>query len=65
MPDELDLAAERTEMDLENSRRMRRPMGPQPTGRCHFCDEIVGDHARWCDTDCRDGWDREQNRGLR
>lgn len=65
MPDEFDLASEREELDRENSLRVRKPAGPQPNGRCHFCDEIVDDHSRWCDTDCRDGWQREQNRGLR
>lgn len=65
MPDEFDLASEREEIDRENSLRARKPTGPQPNGRCHFCDEIVDDHARWCDATCRDGWEREQNRRLR
>lgn len=65
MPDEFDLASEREEMDRANSLRARKPTGPQPNGRCHFCDELVPDEHRFCGVECRDGWQREQNRGLR
>lgn len=65
MPDELDLASERAEIDRENSLRLRKPAGPQPNGRCHFCDEIVSDTARFCGPECRDDWEAEQKRGRR
>ena len=38
----------------------RKPEGPTATGRCLYCDEIVADDQRWCDTGCRDGWVREE-----
>lgn len=37
----------------------KKPVGPQPNGRCHFCDELVGDEARFCDVECARGWERE------
>lgn len=36
----------------------RKPEGPTATGRCLFCDEILGDNQRWCDGGCRDAWER-------
>lgn len=37
----------------------KKPVGPLPNGRCHFCDEIVGDEARFCDVECARGYERE------
>lgn len=56
MSDEVDRAQIETDRNLERAVRSRRPEGPVPNGRCHFCDEIVHDGARWCDADCRDAW---------
>lgn len=38
----------------------RRPVGPVATGRCLNCDEIVSDHDRWCDANCRQDWEKQQ-----
>jgi len=38
------------------------PEGPQANGRCHWCDEIVADHLRFCDADCRDDYERQLTR---
>lgn len=58
--DEADITAAREEFNhglyLAAS---RKPEGPQPTGRCLCCDEIVGDTMRWCNALCRDAWSRE------
>lgn len=62
MTDEIDRAQHEVERLLGAAQRVRKPAGPQPTGRCHFCDEIVDDQARFCGPDCRDGWEREQKR---
>lgn len=62
MSDDIDRAQREVERLLTEAQRVRKPAGPQPTGRCHFCDEIVVDQARWCDATCRDGWQREQKR---
>lgn len=38
----------------------KRPAGPAPTGRCHYCDETVADGMRFCDAECRDEYDKHQ-----
>lgn len=54
MSDDIDRAQNEEERSLAEALRARRPSGPVATGRCHFCDEIVGDNQRWCDAECRD-----------
>jgi len=61
--DNLDIAAEREEIARQDAARRRKPEGPQPTGRCHYCDEILDDNMRWCSADHRDLWEREHGRG--
>jgi hypothetical protein len=60
--DDADITGERAEQyHADALARSRKPAGPEATGRCHWCDEIVGDTHRWCpDTDCRDQWEKEQ-----
>lgn len=31
----------------------------EPTGRCHWCDEITNDTALFCTSECRDDYDRQ------
>jgi len=62
MPDEIDLASDRAELAREAALTQRRPAGPAPTGRCHYCDEMVRDERRWCDAECRDQWDKENRK---
>jgi len=31
-----------------------------PDGRCRFCDEVVPHPGVFCDTDCRDDYEKEQ-----
>lgn len=57
MADEVDRAAQEEEMLLAEAIKARRPAGPVPTGRCLWCDEIVGDTMRWCSVECRDQWE--------
>ena len=65
MADIVDVTNDREEVNLAHAvKASRKPTGPLPNGRCHFCDEIVNDEQRFCDTDCRDGWEREQRRGA-
>ena len=60
--DEADMSQDRAEKEAPYMlAASRRPAGPTPTGRCLYCDEIVADDQRWCDTGCRDGWMREEN----
>lgn len=65
MTDEIDRAADEAERYLSEALRQRKPEAPGPTGRCLFCDEIVGDTQRFCDAECRDLWGRDQKRGRR
>lgn len=30
------------------------------TGNCHYCGDITGGGARFCDADCRDDYQRER-----
>jgi hypothetical protein len=59
MSDNLDLASEFTELYNQDAiKSYRKPVGPQANGRCHWCDEIVSDEARFCDVSCRALYDR-------
>jgi hypothetical protein len=61
MADVADIAGENDEYNLIEARvTSRKPTGPAPTGRCHYCDEIVADDHPFCDPECRDEFDREQ-----
>jgi len=62
MADDIDLAQEREAIERDNCiANNKKPNGPTPTGYCHYCDEVLK-HAdqRFCNADCRDGWDKEQ-----
>ena len=60
MADEADVTAERMEkQEAALIAAARQPSGPVATGRCLYCDEIVGDAQRWCDTECHQGYERE------
>ena len=59
--DDADLSQDRAEREAPHLlAASRKPAGPTATGRCLYCDEIVADDQRWCDTGCRDGWVREE-----
>lgn len=58
--DDVDLAQAHMEKEAAGLfRRSHKPVGPAPNGRCHYCDDLVADDQRWCDTACRDEWTRE------
>lgn len=62
-PDEFDRASHLEELErkfrLEEVRRSVTRL--TPTGRCRFCDDIVSDDQVFCDTDCRDMYQRVQD----
>ncbi len=60
--DEADRANQEVERGLSEALRQRRPEGPVATGRCLCCDEPVEEPRRWCDSICRDDWQRIQRR---
>lgn len=55
-----DQAAAREELDRDIALKRRAPSGPEPCGRCYFCNSPVEPDARWCDADCRDDWQIEE-----
>jgi hypothetical protein len=62
--DDADLADRHNEINLAQAmRESLQPLGPLPNGRCHYCDEVVGDEDRWCNAVCRDDWAKELSRG--
>lgn len=63
MADDADISFEREELARQSSLvTSKKPEGPHPTGRCLWCDEIVGDGVRWCTGEHRDLWEAEQLR---
>lgn len=40
--------------------RRAQEHGVKATGACLYCGERLPDHMRFCDADCRDGFDHEQ-----
>ena len=63
MSDDIDRAQNEVERSLGQALRTRKPAGPVANGRCHYCGELLGDTQRWCDTGCRDNWERDRVRG--
>lgn len=59
--DEADMA-QRTEAQLEKVSRyksQRHTANAEPTGFCLFCGDPVAENRRWCNADCRDDWQTE------
>lgn len=63
-PDEIDRASHLEEMERQHALDGVRRAASQalnPTGACHFCEDVVGDTDNFCDTECRDLYQREQD----
>ena len=69
MSDEIDKASEREELEREMGIRAatRAAQGRflPALGDCYYCGEDLHPGARFCDSDCRDSWQREQNARAR
>lgn len=53
--------AERTEeLFRQQALSVRKESGPPACGACHYCSETVAPALRFCDAECRDGWEGEQ-----
>ncbi|MDR2092328.1 MAG: DUF2116 family Zn-ribbon domain-containing protein [Azoarcus sp.] len=61
MADIIDLANATAEKIAADALHQRKPEGPMPTGVCLYCGEPLPDGRRWCDANCRDDWQKEQN----
>lgn len=59
MSDPIDQANDHIERETAVLLKARKPSGPAATGYCLFCDEPVGTGQRWCDAECRDGWEAD------
>ena len=61
--DDIDRAQEREQFDRDMSIRCQQEhmRWLDPDGACHFCAATVADGARFCDKDCLDDWQREQD----
>lgn len=50
-----------TDIAIQNSMKAV-PMVPKTTGYCANCDEKLDPGHKFCDSDCRDDWDKRQQR---
>lgn len=63
--------ADQTQVKMEVQDAMRlaeiRARGPeaQGCGACLWCDAPLQSPRRWCNADCRDAWQRTENRHAR
>jgi len=57
-----DLIEHAVEDGIEEARR--GAPGPTAIGYCLFCATPLPDAQRWCDADCRDAWQHEQDLRL-
>lgn len=66
MADWTDEASATTEffekVALENLKHQRKLA---PVGRCHYCTEGLHKDQLFCDNDCRDDWQRDQDAKAR
>lgn len=67
--DPLDQASRLTEetiqRGIDEARAKAKKRELKPTGRCHWCEERIGRDQLFCDHDCRDDWQNEQDRKRR
>jgi len=59
--DEIDRANAQAELLLALQLKVRRPV-LLPTGCCHNCDHGLCPPKLFCDSDCRDDWQRREAR---
>ncbi len=61
MADDVDFAQEKIELGLADAiRHARAPLRRiVATGRCLWCDEMLGDEVRWCGVACRNAWQKQ------
>lgn len=59
--DDADMTAEREERHADLLRRYSKPVALiEATGFCLNCEEVLGDGLRFCDSACRDDWQRRE-----
>lgn len=56
--DDLDRASELEQKQRDAAlARARQGVSLPYTGHCHYCGDITGGGRRFCDADCRDGYE--------
>lgn len=61
MADQFDRASDLEELErlsLLALHEKRRAASPESTGSCLYCGEPLEGDLRWCDSECRDDWER-------
>jgi hypothetical protein len=56
--DIIDQANEAAEVFNRSALSQRAPDGPAATGHCLNCDARLAPKQRWCDSNCRDDWQK-------
>ena len=59
MSDIVDDANDRIEVEMSRLLQTKRYSAMRPAGACHYCAELLRGDRLFCDTDCRDSYDRE------
>ena len=62
MTDIFDRASEREQLerDLAISSARKSALSAQATGHCLWCNTELKQGKRWCDAECREDWELEQ-----
>lgn len=63
--DEANARAENFREGLLKSGNWRKPTAPTATGECLYCTAPLPPHRRWCNAECRDGWEEDRKRAQR
>ena len=60
MSDEVDVSNDKWDwfVSMMVSSARHRTTEAEATGECLFCSEELPEGRRWCDADCRDGWQK-------
>ena len=65
MSDIADRADREVGAALNAAIAFRKSTGPIPNGKCHYCHSSVPIGTRWCDSACKEDWDKEQAANVR
>lgn len=64
MADEIDSVSSKEDdiknRNIEQIRKAAKTREVEVKGACLFCDEPLPVDRRWCDSDCRDAWEKEK-----
>jgi hypothetical protein len=60
MPDDADVTQARAEVEAEFFARRTRAPGLSPIRVCYFCSSTIDGNFLFCDSYCRDDYEREE-----